>query len=544
MTLVNGRPLGPTSRQKLLPWIAVFVGTVLSIGWFLLPFADDVEGASIKRVERDLQTIARAPHPTLSRELEEVRDYLIEQLKGTQASVTIQEVGSSHNILALMKGTNPSGVVMLAAHYDSASEGPGASDDGVAVAALVETARILSRERMRNDLLILLTTGEESGLSGSRAFVQEHPLAREVKVYLNFEARGTSGPPVMFETRRSSPWLLDRYRKLPRPFSSSAIVASYLTIPRDLRSRFATDIFNFERLEAAGMNFALVRGSKWYHTPGDSVDNVSWSSARHVTATAIRAARVLGDEDLSNAQERHATVWFTFLGRGVSYQHEAALVVFLVVIGMSLLLATNSRHTVGARDLTLGFVSQPVALIAAIALGGVMLMLATLVGADLLAPLADSSLGLTFSVLIAAAVALAAWRAGPARWWNPGRRFGALAWWLLIVAATSLLVPASSYLWVIPILLSGFGVLISTRAPRSGQLVRLIALAIASLLVTDLLVVAFLAGPSVAFLMASSLFLPYIWFLTQWGRRELESPLGDRTVLDASDQSRGVRTDK
>jgi Zn-dependent M28 family amino/carboxypeptidase len=65
---------------------------------------------------------------------------------------------------------------LLAAHYDSVPTGLGASDDGAAVAAMLETLRALrAGSPPRNEVMVLLTDGEEAGLLGATAFVDEHP---------------------------------------------------------------------------------------------------------------------------------------------------------------------------------------------------------------------------------------------------------------------------------------------------------------------------------------------------------------------------------
>ena len=78
---------------------------------------------------------------------------------------------------------------------------PGAADAGSGVAAILESARAFrSGPAPRNDVILLFTDGEELGLLGARAFVEQHPWAKDVRVAVNFEARGTSGPAQMFET--------------------------------------------------------------------------------------------------------------------------------------------------------------------------------------------------------------------------------------------------------------------------------------------------------------------------------------------------------
>ena len=102
-----------------------------------------------------------------------------------------------------MKGQGPSGkkALMLCAHYDSVPTGPGASDNAAGVAVVLETLRALKAgPPLERDVIALFPDGEENGFHGSRLFVDEHPWAKDVSVVLNFDARGNSGPSIMFET--------------------------------------------------------------------------------------------------------------------------------------------------------------------------------------------------------------------------------------------------------------------------------------------------------------------------------------------------------
>src|SRR5690606_20320981 len=98
-------------------------------------------------------------------------------------------------------GERRTGALALAAHYDSVPAGPGAGDDGAGVAALLEIARVLVREPPpRRSVWLWFTDGEEMGLLGARALVSEPELIANVEVVVNLEARGTSGPSLMFES--------------------------------------------------------------------------------------------------------------------------------------------------------------------------------------------------------------------------------------------------------------------------------------------------------------------------------------------------------
>jgi len=77
------------------------------------------------------------------------------------------------NVIAVLKGTeNPDIFYVLGAHYDSVIQGPGADDDISAMAALLETARVLAGKPLPSSIIFAAFTGEESGLWGSREFAR------------------------------------------------------------------------------------------------------------------------------------------------------------------------------------------------------------------------------------------------------------------------------------------------------------------------------------------------------------------------------------
>ena len=124
---------------------------------------------------------------------------------------------------------------MIAAHYDSVPFGPGASDDGAGVAALLEIARMTQKlPASRNDILFLITDGEELGLLGAEGFVRSHALAKTIRVAINLEARGTSGRSLMFQTSDQSAWLIRHYANCTtHPTTSSLYQEVYKRLPND-----------------------------------------------------------------------------------------------------------------------------------------------------------------------------------------------------------------------------------------------------------------------------------------------------------------------
>src|SRR5690349_4709955 len=194
--------------------VAVLILIGFAAIWSVRPPAAHDAGAtgfSAKRAFQQVEAIATQPHPVGSAAQEAVRDHLVAVLRGLGLSPEIQDtvsveggalsssaggIGLAHvkNVVAVIPGTASTGRIFLVAHTDSVQTGPGANDDAAGVSAILEIARALtSGPRLRNDVVLVLTDGEEACLCGAKAFVDQHPLAKGGGVVLNLEARGSSG---------------------------------------------------------------------------------------------------------------------------------------------------------------------------------------------------------------------------------------------------------------------------------------------------------------------------------------------------------------
>ena len=100
-------------------------------------------------------------------------------------------------VLTIPGQTNPNDIVILSAHYDSTSgsastNAPGADDNGSGSVTLYEAMRILRQYRFQRTIKIIFFTGEEQGLLGSEAYVNDHPISSILGV-VNMDMFGWDG---------------------------------------------------------------------------------------------------------------------------------------------------------------------------------------------------------------------------------------------------------------------------------------------------------------------------------------------------------------
>jgi hypothetical protein len=278
--------VGPASAGRFpAGWVGglTFVFLAAASAWSVLevspppvvPATAPATDFSAARALVHLRAFARVPHPVGSAAHDAVRDYIVQQLSALGVQPEVQtaivvnprwgspySAATVYNIVARLPGVASSKAVMLAGHYDSVSAGPGVSDDGHAVALQLETLRaLLAGPRLRNDVVFLFTDGEEGGLLGAKGFLEHHPLVKQIGLVMNFEARGTSGPAMMFETSEGNGKLVREFAAAaPHPVTSSLSYEAYKLLPND------TDLTFFKQAGLAGLGFAYVNDVAYYHT--------------------------------------------------------------------------------------------------------------------------------------------------------------------------------------------------------------------------------------------------------------------------------------
>ncbi|MER7351838.1 M28 family peptidase [Nonomuraea dietziae] len=126
-------------------------------------------------------------------------NYVKGQLDAAGFQTTLQSFtyngATGYNVIADWPGGNPDDVLMVGAHLDSVTAGPGINDNGSGSAAILETALEVSRQALQpsKHLRFAWWGAEELGLRGSQYYVTNLPTAERSKIkgYLNFDMVGS-----------------------------------------------------------------------------------------------------------------------------------------------------------------------------------------------------------------------------------------------------------------------------------------------------------------------------------------------------------------
>lgn len=281
-----------------------------------------------ERAMAHLPTIAKEEHRPGSPAQALVRDYLAQQLKEAGLVVEIQQEPSLENVVARLYGTDPTGAILLQAHYDSIG-GPGAADNGAGVAALLEVARALAAgPALLNDIIILFDDSEElpDDFTGTKAFIRKHPWMKDVRVAIGLDT-AAGGFISTNDTGPNNGWIV---HVLARAYtgggwSSLSGGGNYDTLP-------------FRR---AGIRvLELEDNYPFYqqHSAGDVPEIVNPGTVQQLGEQALAVSREIGNLDLANTSGVQETyVYIPVLG--LAHYPESWALPLVILGGVLLVLA-------------------------------------------------------------------------------------------------------------------------------------------------------------------------------------------------------------
>lgn len=483
------RPHNDSAQRFAFPFALLLLLTLAVLArWQMqpvspLPSTAPEQVFSAGRAYAQLETLLQEqrPHPVDSAQNRVVEQRILAALNALNIETEIQtttvcaDMGSDvtglhrcaqvRNIVARVLGHKEQGnsdgaPILLSAHYDSVPVAPGASDAGAAVASLLEIARLLSiqAEPPHNGIVLLFNEGEEFGLLGAKAFMEQHPWARALKVVLNIEARGSGGASILFETGPDSGWLVQHYASTsPAPLSSSLFDVLYRWLPND------TDLTVYKQYGLQGLNFAHAEREVHYHSPMDNLATLDRGSLQHHGDNVWGVLQQIMNADLGSAPTGNR-VFTDVLGRFMLSWPEAwspclAAGLILVVIPLAW------RAPVSARNLTQAF---GLILLIPIASGGAGWLLLQLLTWHSDTPEPWRSDMRPMRLALWSIVTLVAWSLMRILARRPNLTEHMLAqalFWLLLALPASLLLPGVSMLALLP----GALCLLALGVARSGR---------------------------------------------------------------------------
>ncbi len=325
-----------------------------------------------RAIDRLGKVLDGTPHPVDSTALDETRTRLLREISALGYTPEIRV----HNICQPLSqggircayvqnvffraGPSDGPALVLAAHYDSVDASPGFGDDGIGLAVWLEVAHLLKAAPPQKPVVFLFTDGEETGLLGAQAFVDNRDAyGFDVGRIINLEARGVRGPAMMFETGHPNAALVTDWSKSgARPFSNSMMTAVYELLPN------STDLTVLLGAGLNGVNIAISDGLDFYHTTRDNLAMLDRASVQHMGDQALGATRAYLAADWSADASAGEIVYSDIASRlFVSLPQVFALVLLGLCFGVSAMLLIRPSRDSGWRKLDWRVIALPPALL-------------------------------------------------------------------------------------------------------------------------------------------------------------------------------------
>ncbi|VDP09588.1 unnamed protein product [Soboliphyme baturini] len=253
-------------------------------------------------------------------------------------------------IVRIGRSSVPAPSLLLNCHYDSFISSPGASDDGVNCAIMLDLLYIFSKVTapLKNDIIFLFNGAEENVLEGSHGFITLHDLRHSVKAFINLEGAGASGREVLFQSGPQNYWLLQTYVKnVPYPHCSTLAQEIFQSgkFPGETDFRIFWHYGNL-----SGLDIAYFRNGYVYHNEFDRPEFIASGAIQRTgdnLLTLVRATLLSSCLETDCPQQTQAFVFFDLFGLfTVSYLRSTS-VVFNLSLVLVVLLKLVSSFTPG-----------------------------------------------------------------------------------------------------------------------------------------------------------------------------------------------------
>jgi hypothetical protein len=216
-----------------------------------------------------------------------------------------------HNVIGTIPGTQlPNEYVMVSAHFDSWEGGSGATDNGTGSVLMMEAMRILKKvyPNPKRTLMIGLWNGEEQGLNGSHAFVEDNPAVVSGLQALFNQDNGT-GRVVSLSASGfvdAGPSLARWIAKVPAEVTGD-IDLSFPGMP----SGGGTDHASFVCAGASGFGLGALNWGYFdhtWHTHRDTFDKLVFDDLKN-NAVLVASLVYLASEDAQRTGRTQRTVF-------------------------------------------------------------------------------------------------------------------------------------------------------------------------------------------------------------------------------------------
>ncbi len=207
-------------------------------------------------------------------------------------------ISTGEHVIGIVSGQKrPEEIIILCAHYETVPGSPGANDNASGVAIVLEVLKVFASYQPSRTIWALLSTGEEGGAIGMRAFVDGNKAKmKSVKAVLNADVLGEGTKLVIYKEGRWPNRTVQASDALNRIVSEAAGDLGYHLVP----AVSAMGLADTEAFIEAGIPGAWIgrRGWHYNHTAEDVPETIDVNGLK-VAADILTVASLRLDKSVS-----------------------------------------------------------------------------------------------------------------------------------------------------------------------------------------------------------------------------------------------------
>lgn len=220
------------------------------------------------------------------------------QLNATRARLRVSggnQIAQSQNVIAEIPGTDQEACcIYLGSHMDSVAGSPGADDNAIGCAILLEAAKELAEKPHRNTIKLISFGSEEQLSVGSAEYVRKHDreIEKKGRFMMNFDSCGSLIGWNKFVMNAE-----DELRKEIKEFFNSRNIYYVERLNPDP----CNDLFPFTVLGVPGLTVMrnnCESGKFFHHRFDNDISNISFDIAADLANAAVEWVSDLADRNL------------------------------------------------------------------------------------------------------------------------------------------------------------------------------------------------------------------------------------------------------
>lgn len=240
------------------------------------------------------------------------QSYLLRKKMAININAQYSPKAITANVVGVLKGSDRrmrNEYVVVGAHLDHVGmQGetclfPGADDNASGVAALLETARLLSQpqNRPRRNVIFVCFSGAESQYLGSQVFVSNFAQLHQVDAFINIECIGNGDSIAVLGNKRFPKlWqVADRNDSL----YVHRMVHGFKTLPKG-------DAIAFSEVGIPSLVFSTFNGNRYAHVPSDIAENIDRTLVQQAATLVIRTVDELCGGDYQGRDPKSRQITF------------------------------------------------------------------------------------------------------------------------------------------------------------------------------------------------------------------------------------------